>query len=86
MTYLKPSDDFDKSICIYCFDIVNGPEKTKGAEFYRINGKIYCGLNCYQEEKQVLKDKITEEDMEILNKKIKKSIKKKRKTRVKRKK
>jgi hypothetical protein len=77
MQYLNPSDDeFTESICCYCFDIVTGPEKTKGSDFYRLNSKIYCSLTCYGEEKQALKDKITAEDIKALNKKLKKRSKK----------
>lgn len=69
MSYLNPSDDkFKESICCYCFDIVTGSEKTKGADFYRLNGKIYCGLTCYGEEKQELKDEITAKDIKFLDK------------------
>lgn len=40
----------DDIVCINCLDVILGINKTKDAEYYRINNKQYCGLICYYED------------------------------------
>lgn len=44
-------------ICNHCWDVIMGPNKTKGAEFYGINFKQYCSLGCFYEDYKKEEDK-----------------------------
>lgn len=42
--------EIDEVVCANCWDLVEGPHKTKDAEYYGINHKIFCGLSCFNED------------------------------------
>lgn len=64
--------NIDEIICSNCWDVLAGPNKTKGAEYYEIAWKIYCSIHCYQEER---KEKEEQQARKELNKSSKRSNK-----------
>lgn len=57
MNYLDKTNKIEEFTCCNCWDIISGLNKSKGAEFFRIDSKLYCGLECYFEYKDNYKEK-----------------------------
>lgn len=49
-------DKVDDVVCVNCWDVILGPNKSSTAEYYLMNSKQYCSLGCFYEDYDKKKD------------------------------